>query len=331
MIEEGELKIGEVVRDTQPHILREYKIHTNGTYRKAENIITAPTKAYDERGTEIGGARVTRPLIDKQTLLGTTEFTNPRWKEWSAELKGEKRKTKQIVVKEMTNHMVQQNTERPTCERQDRWPTTFGVQSIEWEKLWDWFRQGLATPVDFGPRFKMIHGLLGTASKMGKPGGCRLGCGEAVENHIHIMRCPILKKMWWKPLEIIENCRGKRYKHREMTLVLGWDGEQVEKGTVALCSMLMKIILIEWYLVAKKQQNFDVDKVWRIFWVRAERKWREFARERAADLRNVRQRGSDHRSTLRGINGQLRPIGEMDEEGRVHGKIDWKKHREWKR
>ena len=29
------------------------------------------------------------------------------------------KKTEQIVVKEMTNHMVQQHTERPTCERQE--------------------------------------------------------------------------------------------------------------------------------------------------------------------------------------------------------------------
>ena len=128
--------------------------------------------------------------------------------------------------------------------------------------------------MDFGPRFKMIHGLLGTASKMGAPGGCRLGCGEQKETHIHVLRCPVLWKIWEKLIGILEACRGRRYDNPEAIILLGWNGEQVEKGTVAMCSMLLKMILIEWYMVARDKKNFDVDKVWRIFWVRAERKWR---------------------------------------------------------
>ena len=134
-----------------------------------------------------------------------------------------------------------------------------------------------------------------------------------------------------KLLDIIEACRGRRYDNPEAVILQGWNGGQVGKGTVAMCSMLLKIILIEWYMVARDKRNFDVDRTWRIFWTRAERKWKEFVRERAADLRNVQQRESDFRSTLAGINGQIEPIGRVDEHGRTTCKINWNEHREWQR
>ena len=179
-------------------MLREYKIFTNGTFIKVNGIITAPLQARDEQGNIVGGERITTPIIQGSTILGTKEFTNPRVHRWTAKLNGVTTRTEHIVVKEMTDHITQLTIERPTCERPERWPRIFGVAYIDWEEVWDWFRQGLATPIDFGPRFKMIHGLLGTANKMGAAGGCRLGCGAAREDHVHVVRCPILRKMWNK-------------------------------------------------------------------------------------------------------------------------------------
>ena len=63
-------------------------------------------------------------------------------------------------------------------------------------------------------------------------------------------------------------------------LVLGWsytkkrwsdgrEGGKVEKGSVAMISMLLKIIYIQWVKVATDGARFDESKVWRIFWGRA--------------------------------------------------------------
>ena len=329
--EKGELKIGTVITAAQTHIIREHKICTDGSLRKIGNVIVAPEVPRNAAGEEVTGDRIARPLIVQDKFYGVAEYTSHRITNLDVIMGEDRTLMRDVTVKQMTDHQVARTTVRPTCERQDRWPAILNLNEIKWEEVWDWFRQGLATPVDFGPRFKMLHGLLGTANKMGTGGGCRLGCGARSEDHIHILRCPILAKIWKRLMRIIETCRGGSYRNREAVILLGWNGQQVEKGTVALCSMLLKIILIEWFMVIRKQQNFDVDKVWRIFWVRAERKWKEFARERAADLHNIQQRGSSYKSTLKGINGQMEPLGSMDDHGNVTCKLNWNAHREWTR
>ena len=54
----------------------------------------------------------------------------------------------------------------------------------------------------------------------------------------------------------------------------------MEKGSVALFSMLLKVINIEWFMVIHKNKNFDYAKVWNIFWIRAQRQWKETARDK---------------------------------------------------
>ena len=77
--------------------------------------------------------------------------------------------------------------------------------------------------------------------------------------------------------------------------------------------MLLKIIDIEWFMVIHKNKNFDYANVWNIFWTRAQRQWKETARGKEYDLRNIHQRGSKTKSTWIGINRQLRPLGRIDE------------------
>ena len=43
-------------------------------------------------------------------------------------------------------------------------------QNIEWEEVWDTFKIGFATPVDYNTRFRMIIGDLATRSKRGEGG-----------------------------------------------------------------------------------------------------------------------------------------------------------------
>ena len=77
-------------------------------------------------------------------------------------------------------------------------------------------------------------------------------------------------------------------------------------------SMLLKIIVIEWYRKVREQRDFDFAKVWKIFWKRAERQWKETARDKEYELRNIQQRGSNTKSTWIGIKRQLHPIGKID-------------------
>jgi len=167
-------------------------------------------------------------------------------------------------------------------------------ETIEWEEVWDTFKIGLATPVDFGTRFRMIHG--------------------DQEKHIHLVRCRRLQPMWRKLIRILERLRGSRFVDWRQAVILGWTKAEgkIEKGSVALMSMLLKIIVIDWYRMIREQREFDYQKVWRIFWSRAERQWKETARDKEYELRNIKQRGSDDRTTWIGISRQLKPIGEID-------------------
>ena len=113
---------------------------------------------------------------------------------------------------------------------------------------------------------------------------------------------------------------------------MGWTKAEgkIEKGSVALMSMLLKIIVIEWYRMIREQREFDYRKVWRIFWSRAERQWKETARDKEYELRNIKQRGSDDRTTWIGISRQLKPIGEIDRKTCVITcRLNWRTHEDY--
>ena len=178
----------------------------------------------------------------------------------------------------------------------------------------------------------MIHGDLGTRNKLGEPGGCRLGCGCQTEKHIHLVECARLQPMWQKLISILEKLRGKRFMRWKQAVILGWTTEEgaIEKGSTALMSMLLKIIVIEWTRMLRHQTDFDYRKVWRIFWSRAERQWKETAKDKEYELRNIHQRGSDAKSTWRGIRKQLAPLGSIElTTCKVTCKVDWRKHEEY--
>ena len=87
-----------------------------------------------------------------------------------------------MTAKDITRDQVNRTTERPTCEAMNRWPVELGLrqnEAIDWAEVWGTFKIGLATPVDFGTRFRMIIGDLPTRSMRGEPGGCRLGAWDA--------------------------------------------------------------------------------------------------------------------------------------------------------
>ena len=117
-------------------------------------------------------------------------------------------------------------------------------EKIDWNEVWSTFKIGLATPVDFGTRFRMIMGDLGTRSKRGEPGGCRLGCGCRTEKHIHLLECPRLQPLWSKLTHILESRRGQPFGRLSQAILLGWttDHGLIEKGSTAMFSMLLKII-----------------------------------------------------------------------------------------
>ena len=238
----------------------------------------------------------------------------------------------EMTAKDMTRDQVDRTTVRPTCERIARWPVELRLhpnETIKWSEVWDTFKIGLATPVDFGTRFRMIIGDLGTRSKRQEPGGCRLGCGCPTEKHVHLLECPRLQPLWNKLTRILTRARGKPFKRRSQAILLGWttrDG-RIEKASTALFSMLLKIINIEWYMVIHKNRAFDYTKVWQIFWTRAKRQWEETARDKEYELRNIAQRGSKTYTTWIGINRQLAPIGTIHSRSfAVKCKIDWKAH-----
>ena len=63
------------------------------------------------------------------------------------------------------------------------------------------------------------------------------------------------------------------------------------------------------------------------FWGRAKRMWQNVERDSEQQLRNIHQRGSKTHSTWKGINGQLNPLGSIDEDTCcVECNIDWRKH-----
>ena len=86
----------------------------------------------------------------------------------------------------------------------------------------------------------------------------------------------------------------------------------MEKGSTALFSMLLKVIHIEWYMVVHKNRDFDYAKTWSIFWAWAQRPWKETARDKEYELRNIHQRCSKTKSTWRGISRQLEPLGRIN-------------------
>ena len=199
-------------------------------------------------------------------------------------------------------------------------------------KVWDTFKIGIATPVDFGTRFRMIHGDLQTRSKRGEPGGCRVGCGCPTKKHIHLLECGRLKPLWRKLIKILEQLRGRRFQDWKQAVILGWTTKEgdIEKGSVALMSMLLKIMVIEWYKMLREQRTFEHERVWDIFWRRAKRQWEETARDKSGELRNIQQRNSNTLTTWKGIQRQLSPIGTINRQTcQVTCKLNWKAHEQY--
>ena len=349
----GEMKLGEIIRPAHPDVVRRVELTTQGEKRVLNRVVTIPQQAYDERGEMVGGPPMWRTRWvevleagnnkikreEKESIEvfdGVAGITYPRLKNYAAKLSGDKtEKLMELTVKQMTRSEVDKTTVRPTCEHPRRWPVELNLPrgaTIDWSEVWDTFKVGLATPVDFGTRFRMIHGDLGTRSKLGQPGGCRLGCGAREEKHIHLVRCHRLQPLWRKLIGILEGLRGSRFRDWRQAVILGWTRAEgkIEKGSVAMMSMLLKIIYIDWYLMIREGREFDYEKVWRIFWRRAERQWKETARDKEYELRNIKQRGSSDKSTWIGISRQLNPIGEIDRATcEVTCNIDWRKHEDY--
>ena len=355
----GTLKLGQIKSANNAHLLQRVSLSTNGEAILENKMDNVPAQAYDERGDKVNGPPIWKTrwietkTQDQKSLKtetskkyaededkarafdGIAGITYPRLKNYQVTLNETETDITEITVKEMTRDAVDRSTARPTCEADDRWPVELRLQpgeKIDFDEVWDTFKIGIATPVDFGTRFRMIHGDLGTRSKLGEPGGCRLGCGCRIEKHIHLVECHRLQPLWGKLIAILEGLRGRRFQSWRQAVVLGWTTTEgkIEKGSTALMSMLLKIIVIDWYRMIRYQCDFDYAKVWRIFWKRAERQWKDTARDKEYELRNIHQRGSDTKTTWIGIQRQLYPLGEISRETfKVACHLDWKKHEDY--
>ena len=325
----GDLGFGEIISPSKPHILKKMKLWHDGTFQY-ENKIIKLRRTYDHTGDRDTGPHIRKIRYDEDhRYSGVQGLTYFRPENYTVA----KKPLLQLTVKKMTELAVKSKTKRPTCEKNTRWPVEFQMGQdthIKFTEVWKNFSVGLATPVDFMTRFRLIQGDLPTRSKRGEAGGCRLGCGNPREKHIHLVQCPRLQPLWNKLREILETARSKHFKQFEQITVLGWSTEDgtVEKGSMALISMLLKIIVIAWVKVLIRNQQFESSKVWKIFWNRARRQWFEFSRDKEREFRNIKQRESSVTSTLKGINAQLKPLGNMDAQGQVTSKIQWQLHHE---
>ena len=349
----GDYGLGEIIRPAHPHILKQVVLTTQGEKMTKNKIVIVPQQARDERGARVQGPPVWKTrwkTVEKsgskgkkkeekemiEVFDGVAGISYPRTQNYEVELQnGETEKLEAVTVKQMTRSAVDKTTKRPTCERPDRWPVELGLrqgENIDWDKVWDTFKIGIATPVDFGTRFRMLIGDLGSRSKRGEQGGCRLGCGARDEKHIHLVKCRRLQPMWNKLIRILETLRGSRFRDWRQAVIMGWTTSEgnIEKGSVAMMSMLLKIIVIEWYKMIREQREFDYEKVWKIFWKRAERQWKETARDKEYELRNIKQRASNDKTTWIGISRQLRPLGTIERATcEVKCGVDWEKHEDY--
>ena len=284
---QGHPRYGRIVSINNLRRLRRVRLTTYGEPIVCRDYIRTPRLIYDERGDTVQGDPLWRVRVNMEgRVTGIAGITFPRTSNYRAPaVDGGEINFDAMTAKELTRDGVDRTTQRPTCEKPGRWPVQLRLrayETINWGEVWDTFKIGLATPVDFGTRFRMIHGDLGTRSKRGEPGGCRLGCGCAVEKHIHIIECPRLQPLWNKLTNILESARGRPYRQRSQAILLGWttEGGAIEKASTALFSMLLKIINIEWFKVILKNRAFDYAKVWKIFWGRARRQWNETAKDK---------------------------------------------------
>jgi hypothetical protein len=332
--DQGDAHYGTIVNPANLRRLKRIRLSAQGDPLRCNEDVTVPRIARNQHGNQVAGPPVWKVRTDGEgRVTGTRGITFPRLEHYRTQLhNGDVMTIDEMNAKEITRDRVNRTTVRPTCEDLNRWPVELRLQqheSINWEEVWDTFKIGLATPVDFGTRFRMIIGDLGTRSKRGEPGGCRLGCGCPEEKHVHLLECPRLQPLWNKLTRILQRARGKPFKRRSQAIIFGWttrDG-RIEKGSIALFSMLLKIINIEFYMVIHKSQAFDYARVWRIFWTRAKRQWDETARDKEYELRNISQRGSKTLSTWIGISRQLSPVGSINRNTfAVTCRIDWKAH-----
>ena len=330
--EEGRPMYCRIISTDNVRRLRRVRLTAQGRPMDCTEIIkTSREGARNERGDKVEGPVIWKVRMDDEgRITGIAGITFPRTEHYRSEMEtGELMTIKGMTAKKITRDQVDKTTKRPTCEREGRWPVELRLrpgETIKWSEVWETFKIGLATPVDFGTRFRMIPGDLATCSKRGEPGGCRLGCGCPTEKHIHIIECARLQPLWKKLTRILEAARGRPFGRLSQAIVLGRTTKHgtVEKGSTALFSMLLKIINIEWFMVIHKNQMFDYAKVWKIFWTRAQRQWNETARDKEYELRNIHQRGSKTKSTWIGISRQLRPIGKIDQHTFiVTCSIDW--------
>jgi hypothetical protein len=121
----------------------------------AEIVRVPPGRALNERGMATSGGPLWKVRIDSAgRVTGIAGVTFPRLENYKATLTSGKTITvAEMTAKEITRSQVDKTTERPTCEAANRWPIELGLapgESIDWSKVWDTFKIGLATPVDFG-------------------------------------------------------------------------------------------------------------------------------------------------------------------------------------
>ena len=259
---DGQPEYCRIIDIAYPERARRVRLNSQGSPLECSEIITLPQgQACNERGEGVEGPTKWKVRLDTEgRVTGIAGISFPRTEIYEAKLaSGETMSIRAMTAKFITRDQVNRTTKRPTCERPRRWPVELRLgpgENIVWKEVWDTFKIGLATPVDFGTRFRMIMGDLGTRSKRGEPGGCRLGCGCRTEKHIHLLECPRLRPLWSKLTQILERARGSQFGKLSQAILLGWTTDQgpIEKGSTALFSMLLKIMNIEWYMVIHKSK-----------------------------------------------------------------------------
>ena len=256
---------------------------------------------------------------EKLTISGIGNKCYPQdlgwvWKGSTQDTKGKDRLS-DITTKEMTSWYQRKIAKAPNC--QEAWEERINFP-LDWEKLWESFlKPGMFITYDYMPSFWHMQRATYVRNRNQKlPNhNCRI-CDKVKEDMIHLSRCEIMRKTFWKEIiQILNDIQGSKIKVHDSIIIF-----QQDKDGIILKRNQRGYIRLAWRIMYKHFTKVDeeniafkgeyaVNEVLRTLYERI------LAAGEEAKLRAARRKGTDAiigASRHAGENNSLAPFATLD-------------------
>ena len=264
-------------------------------------------------------------------MLGPSQNTYPDTKAHS--LKGviKSKRLDRITTHDLGRAVSNNSRIKVTPRCREAWGEKFTL-NLPWMSIGKEFARNVGTTRDTGSWFKnILHRSLWLKAKSGVQHKCSICADQdSIENWDHLWRCPKLKPIWDKFIQLANTTMGEDHMgHSPACIYLGVDGSgESIQGTLALLHKLIwKFIIMEFTKSNKEGTQMQVDNIWR----RATRRLatRINAQGRKVQRKNLAEEGRGSHNSWDKLNKKLEPLAQVNTN---NGEVFWHAsiREEWK-